>query len=105
MRPHSGLRRFPSAAAWRTLLALQFLHRKVRVGVNANFAGDAHGLEAQILWGKLGMLEQGASSRECIAATGADSTEPVVWLDHVAISGKEKGGFAVGDDEQRFQVA
>src|SRR5216683_6875865 len=51
------------------------------------------------------MLEQGASSRECIAATGADSTEPVVGLDHVAISGEEECGFAVGNDEQRFQVA
>src|SRR4029077_13345057 len=38
-------------------------------------------------------------------ATGADSTEPVVRLDHIAISRQKKGGLAVGDDEQRFQMA
>src|SRR5713101_2830658 len=50
------------------------------------------------------MLEQRARGGKCIGAAGADGAETVVGFDDIAVAGKEKGGFGVGDDQQGFEM-
>src|SRR5438128_1971792 len=59
---------------------LQFFHREVGVGIDANFAGYAHGFHGQVFGVELGMFEQGAGSREGIAAARTDSAHAVIRL-------------------------
>ena len=50
-------------------------------------------------------LDKSARGGQSVRAAGADGADAVVRLDHVAIAGKQEGGFRVGDDQQRVQVA
>src|ERR1700730_18922417 len=51
------------------------------------------------------MLGQGARSRKCVGPARSDGGDAVVGLDHVAITGKQKRGFRVRDNQQRVEMA
>ena len=46
-----------------------------------------------------------AGGGERVRAAGADGGDAVIRLDHVAIAGKQKGIFRVGNDQQGFEMA
>jgi hypothetical protein len=84
---------------------LEFLNCKIGVGKDANLAGDAHRFHSEIFRAELGMLDQGTRGSQGEAAAGADGAQTVVRFDDISISGKQKSGFGIRDDEQRFEVA
>src|SRR5215831_3025978 len=84
---------------------LDLFYGKVCVAVNANFAGDAHGLERKVLDGQLRVLQQSARGCQCVNSAGTDRAQAVIRFDHVAISGKNEGSLGIGHNQQSFQVA
>ena len=50
------------------------------------------------------MFEHGARGRGRVAAAGADGTQAVVGLDHVAVAGDQKRGLAIRHHEQGFEM-
>src|SRR5690242_11377408 len=78
---------------------LQLLNRKIGVGKNTNFAGDAHGFLRQVLRGKLGVLGQRFRGGHSVRSAGANRANAVVWLDHVAVAGNQESGFGVSDNQ------
>lgn len=48
------------------------------------------------------MFGERASRRQRVRAAGADGHDAVVGLDHVAVAGKNKSAFVVGDDQECF---
>src|SRR5258708_15575776 len=87
------------------LFLLELFDRKVGVGVNANLAGDAHGLHGQILGIEFRMLHKRARGGERESSAGTDGHQTVVRLDDVAIAGKHESALGVGNNEQGFQMA
>src|SRR5229473_8233280 len=85
--------------------SLELFNSKIRVGENANFAGDAHGLHLQIFRCEFRMLQQRARRSQSIRATRSDCHKSVVRLDHVTIAGKNESALGVRNNEQRFQMA
>ena len=83
---------------------LQFLDREIRIRENADFAGDAHGLQRDILRGKLGVLGKRPRRRQRERTAGADGANAVIGFDHVAIAGNQKRGFRVRNNQERFEV-
>src|ERR1700682_2632784 len=83
---------------------LQLLNRKVSVGVNTKFAGDAHSFQAEILCAQLGMLEHSACCSHRKTPAGADRAKAIVRLDYISIAGQKKSTLAIGNDQQRLEV-
>src|SRR5262252_6696973 len=63
--------------------SLELFYGKICIGVNANFAGDAHGFHRQVFGGQFRVFEHRARGREGVTAARANSHESVVGLDDV----------------------
>src|SRR5665213_3844122 len=83
----------------------QFLNREVAVGIDANFAGDAHRFQRDILGGELGVLRQAARGSQGERAARTDGAYAVVGLDHISVTGYDKRAFGICDNEKRLEVA
>ena len=79
--------------------------REIGVGVDADFAGDAHGFLRDVFRVHFGVFARARAARKRIGAAGADGANAVVGFDHVAIAGEQKRAFRVGHDQQRIQMA
>lgn len=84
--------------------ALEFFDGEIGVGVNADFAGDAHRFHGQVFGGQFGMLQHGARGGDGVTPAGADSHDSVVGFNDVAVAGQDESGFAVGHDEHGFEM-
>src|SRR5579864_6244787 len=82
----------------------QLLDGEVGVGVDANFAGDAHGFHGQVFGPQLGVFHQGTGRRKGVGAARTDGHDTVVGFDDVAIAGENKGAFGVCDDQQSLEM-
>src|SRR5215472_5942797 len=69
----------------------QLLDGEICIGINADFAGDAHGLQGQVFSGQLGMFQHRARSGQSVAASGTNRHNPIVRLDDIAVAGKDEG--------------
>src|SRR3990172_10050048 len=65
----------------------QFLDREIRVGVDANLAGDAHGLLRNLFRAQLGVLGQRPRRRQRERPARTNGAHPVIGFDHVAVAG------------------
>src|SRR5215469_4097456 len=77
---------------------------EICIGINADFAGDAHRFYSQVFGGQLGMLQHRSRGGQSIAAAGPNRHNPVIRLDDIAVAGNNEGSLAVGHDEHSFQV-
>src|SRR5262249_53728976 len=51
------------------------------------------------------MLQKRTRGGKGVRSSGADGYQAVIRFDDIAVAGKNKGGLAVGNNEQRFQVS
>src|SRR6266852_3912569 len=83
---------------------LELFHCKVRVGENANLAGNAHGFHGQIFGAEPGMFQKRARRGQSVRSAGPDGHQAVIRLDDVPVAGKNECPFGVSHDEQCFEV-
>src|ERR1700690_3733712 len=86
-------------------LSLQLLEGDVVVGVDADFAGDFHGLFRDFTGGEVGVFDERASGGGGVTSAGADGGKRLVRVDNVAGTGDEKGLADIGDQQKGFKVA
>ena len=84
---------------------LKFLDGEIRIGVDANLAGNSHGFHGEIFGIQLRMLQQGARAGQSVGTSGTDGHNAVVGFDYITVAGKNEGAFGVGDDQQGFEMA
>ena len=90
---------------WVPCLAFQFVGDDVVVGIDADVARDFETLAGDGERVHLGVVIQRACGGKGKHPAGADGSDAVFRLDHVAVAGEDEGAGFVGDDEHRFQTA
>src|SRR5215472_5334376 len=83
---------------------LKLFDGEICIGINADFAGDAHRFHGQVFGGQLGMFQHRSRGSQSIAPAGTNGHNPVVRLDDIAVAGKDEGSFTVGHNEHGFEV-
>ena len=86
-------------------LAFQFVGDDVVVGIDADVARDFEALAGDGERVHLGVVIQRARGGQRKHPAGADGSDAVFRLDHVAVAGEDEGAGFVGDDEHGFEAA
>src|ERR1017187_2028370 len=86
-------------------LTFQLLDCDVVVGVDANFAGDSHGLFGDFPGGEVSVFHEGPGSGCGVASAGTDGGQRLVGVDYIAGAGDEEGLSDVGYQQEGLKVA
>src|SRR5690606_27331692 len=84
---------------------LQLLDHHVAIGVDADVAGDVQRLGGDGAGVELRVRQQRPGGGERVAAARTNGDDAVLWLDHVAGTADDQGGFAVSHRKQRLELA
>src|SRR5258705_8414423 len=80
-------------------------HGDVRVGVDADLAGDGETLPDDGGGGQIGVGRKGARGGESVGPPRADREDPIIRLDELARAGDDEAVLRVGDGEQGLESA